>query len=206
MIKIAIVEDNLHYRSALVKLLQNSELFLLKGVYATAEDAITGLFTDEPDITLIDIQLPKMSGITLIQKVRYQLPKTQFLICTLHQDNQNIFEALRAGASGYILKSTPADEIKNAIKELYMGGAPMSPYIARKIIGLFHQGTPNFDSYGLSDRELEVLELMSNGLLYKQIADRLFISSNTVKNHLKSIYKKLHVHNKIEAINKYQAK
>ena len=206
MIKVAIVEDNIHYRSALVKLLENSEHFLLKGVYSSAEEALPSLLALQPDVAVIDIQLPAMSGIALIEKIRFQLPRTQFLVCTLHQDNNNVFEALRAGASGYILKSTAADDITIAIKELHMGGAPMSPYIARKIVGLFQQSNRFDDNFGLSEREHEVLKLMCDGLLYKQIADRLFISSNTVKNHLKSIYKKLHVHNKIEAINKYKSK
>ena len=206
MIKVAIVEDNFHYRSALVALLESSGLFLLKGIYATAEEAMTGLTVQPPDIAIVDIQLPGMSGISLIKTIRGSMPRTQFMICTLHQDNERIFEALKAGASGYILKDASADEIRNAVKDLFMGGAPMSPYIARKIIGLFHETAPDVKTYGLSDREQEVLELMCNGLLYKEIALKLSISGNTVKNHLKSIYKKLHVQNKIEAINKYQSR
>ena len=206
MIKVAIVEDNLHYRSALVALLQSSELFSLQGIYSSAEDALHEILTIQPDVAIVDIQLPGISGISLIKRLRHEMPRTQFLICTLHQDNERIFEALKAGASGYILKDATADEIRNAVRELYMGGAPMSPYIARKIISLFHQTTPDISSYGLSERELEVLKLMSDGLLYKEIATQLSISGNTVKNHLKSIYKKLHVQNKIEAINKYQSR
>ena len=206
MIKVAVVEDNFHYRSALVALLESSGLFLLRGIYPTAEEAMTGLTAQPPDVAIVDIQLPGISGISLIKTIRSSMPRTQFMICTLHQDNERIFEALKAGASGYILKDASADEIRGAVKDLFMGGAPMSPYIARKIISLFHEAAPDVKTYGLSDREREVLELMCNGLLYKEIALKLSISGNTVKNHLKSIYKKLHVQNKIEAINKYQSR
>jgi DNA-binding NarL/FixJ family response regulator len=205
MIKVAIVEDNFYHRLAMVKLFQNADGFLLNGAYSSAEEALPGLLMHQPDITIIDIQLPVMSGISLIQKLRFDLPRTQFLICTLYQDNDIIFEAMRAGASGYILKDFNTEEIRNAVKELYAGGVPLSPAVARKIINFFRQVKSDIDSYGLSERELEVLMSMSKGLLYKEIADTLFISRNTVKNHLKSIYKKLRVQNKIEAINKYES-
>jgi DNA-binding NarL/FixJ family response regulator len=128
------------------------------------------------------------------------------MICTLHQDNEFIFEALNAGASGYILKDATGDEIKTAIKDLFLGGSPMSPYIARKIINVFREKEPLENQFGLSEREQEVLKLMSKGLLYKEIAAQLFISGNTVKNHLKNIYRKLHVQNKMEAVNKFKSK
>ena len=207
MIKVAIVEDNIHYRSVLVKLITTSDDFLLNGIYASAEEALPNLLMHQPDIAIVDIQLSAMSGISLIQRLRSDMPCTQFLVCTLHQDNGRIFEALKAGASGYILKDSTADEIRNAVRELFLGGVPMSPYIARKIINSFQQtSTVNPDNFGLSSREHEVLRLICKGLLYKEIAEKLFISSNTVKNHLKSIYKKLQVQNKTEAINKYQSR
>ncbi len=204
MIKVSIVEDNIYYRTALIKLLENSEPFVLNGAYSSSEEAIPKLLNNPPDVAIIDIQLPIMSGIALISKIRNDLPQTQFLVCTLYNDNERIFEALKAGASGYILKDYTPEEIRNAIKELVKGGAPMSPFVARKIISIFQQNKQDTQAYGLSEREDEVLKLMSQGLLYKEIAEKLFISSNTVKNHLKSIYKKLHVQNKIEAINKYR--
>jgi NarL family two-component system response regulator LiaR len=206
MIKVAIVEDNFHYRSVLVKLFQNADGFLLKGAYASAEEALPGLLMHQPDIAIIDIQLPLMSGISLIQKIRFDLPSTQFMVCTLHQDNDNVFEAMRAGASGYILKDFNTENIRAAVKELYAGGVPMTASVARQVISFFQQTQNDMTSFGLSERELDVLISMSKGLLYKEIADKLFISSNTVKNHLKSIYKKLHVQNKIEAINKYETR
>jgi NarL family two-component system response regulator LiaR len=207
MIKVAIVEDNLHFQQALTNLLNSSGLFKLWGVYRSAEEALGGLPANQPDIAIVDIKLLGMSGISLIKKVRQITPSTQYMICTLYQDNEYIFDALKAGASGYILKDASGEEIKTAIKDLYMGGSPMSPYIARKIINLYrHKEPQHANSFGLSEREIEVLQLMSSGLLYKEIADKLLISSNTVKNHLKSIYRKLHVQNKIEAVNKFMAK
>jgi NarL family two-component system response regulator LiaR len=206
MIKVSIVEDNFHYRSALVKLFQNADGFVLKGAYSSAEEAFHDLLMHQPDIVIIDIQLPGMSGISLIRKMHFDLPGSQFLVYTLYQDNDIIIEAMRAGASGYILKGLNTEDIWNAVKELYAGGVPLSPSVARKIISFFQQTKNDINSYGLSERELEVLISMSKGLLYKEIAYKLFISSNTVKNHLKSIYKKLHVQNKIEAINKYETR
>jgi len=206
MIKVAIVEDNIRFQSALTNLLKNSDLFEICGVYSTAEEAMLGLSVNQPDIAIIDIRLPDVSGISLIKKARQITTFTQYMICTMHQDDEYIFEALKAGASGYILKDASGDEIKTAIKDLFLGGSPMSPYIARKIINLLHQNEPQTNRYGLSERELEVLKLMSSGLLYKEIANKLFISGNTVKNHLKSVYKKLHVQNKMEAVNKFMSK
>jgi NarL family two-component system response regulator LiaR len=205
MIKVAIVEDNLRFQSALASLLRSSDLFALCGIYSSAEEALLGLPANQPDIAVIDIKLADMSGIALIQKVRQITTRTQYMICTLHQDNEFIFDALKAGASAYILKDASGEEIKTAIKDLFLGGSPMSPYIARKIINVFRQNEPQANQYGLSERELEVLKLMSSGLLYKEIAEQLFISGNTVKNHLKSIYKKLHVQNKMEAVNKFKS-
>jgi DNA-binding NarL/FixJ family response regulator len=206
MINVAIVEDNLLFQSAMANLLKSSDLFNLCGVYCSAEEALLGLPRNQPDIAIIDIKLVDMSGITLIQRVRQHTPATQYMICTLHQDNEFIFEALNAGASGYILKDATGDEIKTAIKDLFLGGSPMSPYIARKIINVFREKEPLENQFGLSEREQEVLKLMSKGLLYKEIAAQLFISGNTVKNHLKNIYRKLHVQNKMEAVNKFKSK
>lgn len=206
MIKVAIVEDNIPFQTALANLLKGSDLFELCGVYSCAEEALLGLPANQPDIAVIDIKLADMSGITLIQKVRHITTHTQYMICTLHQDNEFIFDALKAGASGYLTKNASGEEIKTAIKDLFLGGSPMSPYIARKIINVFLQNEPQANQYGLSERELEVLKLMSSGLLYKEIAEQLFISGNTVKNHLKNIYRKLHVQNKIEAVNKFKLK
>ena len=202
MISISIIEDHENYRNSLVQAIQENDLFTITGIYTSAEEALTLLPLSAPDIAIVDIQLEDLSGIELIQQVRNKLPNTQFLMCTSFQNSENIFNALKAGASGYIVKGSSAQEIQNAVKELHEGGAPMSPYIARKVISLYHK--PETNDFGLSKRELEVLNLLSKGLLYKEISDQLNISSNTVKNHCKNIYKRLHVQNKIEALNKFK--
>ncbi|RZL62276.1 MAG: response regulator transcription factor [Pedobacter sp.] len=201
MISISIIEDHENYRNSLVQALNQNDLFTITGIYNSAEEALTLLPLSPPDIAIVDIQLEDLSGIELIQQVRNKLPNTQFLMCTSFQNSENIFNALKAGASGYIVKGSSAQEIQNAVKELHEGGSPMSPYIARKVISLYHK--PEANDFGLSKRELEVLNLLSKGLLYKEISDQLNISANTVKNHCKNIYKRLHVQNKIEALNKF---
>ena len=205
MIKVAVVECDFFYRFLLERLFENSDLFNLAGTYASAEEALPNLLKRQPDVAIIDIQLPVMSGISLIQRLRDKMPRTQFMIFSSSQDNSDIFAALKAGASGYILKSATGQEITTAVKDLFMGGAPISPGVARKIISLFQNKRSDLTSFGLSEREQEVLKLMSKGMLYKEMAERLAISSNTIKNHLRNIYKKMNVQNKIEAINKYQS-
>lgn len=201
MISITIIEDHENYRNSLVQAIEQNEEFNIIGVYSSAEDALLQIEINPPDIALVDIQLVDMSGIEFIEKIRSTVPDTQFLMCTSFQNSENIFNALRAGASGYIVKGSTTQEIQNAIIELHQGGSPMSPYIARKVISLYHK--PETNDFGLSKRELEVLNLLSKGLLYKEISDKLNISANTVKNHCKNIYKRLHVQNKIEALNKF---
>jgi NarL family two-component system response regulator LiaR len=203
MISVSIVEDHENYRNSLVRAIEEDDQFKIIGIYASAEEALELMVENPPSIAIIDIKLKSISGIELIQQVKPKLPNTQFLMCTSFQNNDNVFNALKAGASGYIVKGSTAQEIQNAIVELYEGGSPMSPYIARKVISLYHKH-PEPDNFGLSQRELEVLNLLSKGLLYKEISDQLSISANTVKNHCKNIYKRLHVQNKIEALNKFK--
>jgi NarL family two-component system response regulator LiaR len=202
MITISIVEDHDNYRNSLVKAIEENDLFKINGIYSSAEEALINLPLDPPDIAVVDIKLKSLSGIDLISQIKSNLPQTQFLMCTGYQNNEYVFSALRAGASGYIVKGSTSVEIQNAIIDLYNGGSPMSPYIARKVISLLHQKSDD-QSFGLSNRELEVLSLLSEGLLYKEISDKLQISQNTVKNHCKNIYKRLHVQNKVEALNKF---
>jgi NarL family two-component system response regulator LiaR len=204
MISVSIVEDHDQYRALLVAIIDGNENFEILNVCSSAEDAILCLVQNPPDIAIIDIQLKKISGIQLIEQTKTQIPDTLFLMCTAYQNNENIFNALKAGASGYIVKGSSSDEIQKAIIELYNGGAPMSPYIAKKVINLLHEKTaPN--NFNLTDRELEVLSLLSQGLLYKEISDKLGITLNTVKNHCKNIYKRLHVQNRVEALNKFKS-
>ena len=204
MISISIVEDNPDFRNALCSFLQTQNIFTISGIYSDGESALKGLVTDAPDIAIVDIKMPGMSGIELISKVKPAIPDTQYLVCTVHHDNDTVFKALQAGASGYILKDAAGDAITNAIVELHNGGSPMSPYIARKVIAEFQNAKKNNIEYELTPREREVLQQLAKGLLYKEIAGYMAISTLTVKNHVKNIYRKLQVQNKVEALNKYR--
>lgn len=205
MITISIVEDNEQFRYALELIIRHKDEMALIASYDNAEKALIGLQQHPTDIVIVDISLPGMRGTELIIKLKDNMPQTQFMVCSIHDDNDTIFEALKSGASGYILKDPiTADEIVKAIHDLYNGGSPMSPYIARKVISSFQkQITPN-DNTLLSLREKEVLELLAKGLLYKEIAEKMSVTHETIKKHLKNIYQKLHVQNKIEALNKFR--
>jgi len=203
MISISIIEDHEQYRTSLTNTIHDNDKFSIIGSYSSAEEALLSIVKYPPDIAIVDIRLKNISGIDFILQSKAKIPNTQFLICSAYQNSENIFNALRAGASGYIVKGATPDEIQNAILELYYGGAPMSPYIAKKVINLLHNDREPIN-FSLTDRELEVLSLLSKGHLYKEISDMLFISKNTVKNHCKNIYKRLHVQNKTEAVNKYR--
>ena len=205
MIKVAIVEDNDQFRTALETIVNQEKDTTLVGSYTSAEKALNALEQTPPDIAIVDISLPGMRGTELIVRLKDKIRQTQFMVCTIHDDNDTIFEALKSGASGYILKDpVTANEIVKAIHDLYNGGSPMSPFIARKVIGTFQKPMINDANSLLSQREKEVLELVAKGLLYKEIAIRLTISPETVKKHLKNIYQKLHVQNKVEALNKFR--
>lgn len=205
MITIAIVEDNEQFRSGLEAIIKGQSDFALTASYDSAEKALPALLQNPPDIVVSDISLPGMRGTALIVQLKDKIPQTQFMVCSIHDDNETIFEALKCGASGYILKDpVTADEIVRAIRDLYNGGSPMSPYIARKVINSFQKPVIKDEHSLLSLREKEVLELLSQGLLYKEIAEQLGVTHETVKKHLKNIYQKLHVQNKIEAINKFK--
>jgi len=205
MIKVALVEDNDHFRTALETIVSQEKDLTLAGSFTSAEKAFSALEQDPPDIAIIDISLPGMRGTDLIVRLKDKIRQTQFMVCTIHDDNDTVFEALKSGASGYILKDpVTAIEIVKAIHDLYNGGSPMSPFIARKVIGTFQKPAINDVNSLLSQREKEVLGLVAQGLLYKEIAIRLTISTETVKKHLKNIYQKLHVQNKVEALNKFR--
>lgn len=205
MIRVSIVEDNDQFRKALETIITQVNDTTLVGSYTSAEKAMIGLVHSPPDVAIIDISLPGMKGTELMLRVKDRIRNTQFMVCTIHDDNDTIFEALKSGASGYILKDPiTVEEISKAIHDLYNGGSPMSPFIARKVIGTFQKPAISDPNSLLSLREKEVLELVAKGLLYKEIAIRLEISTETVKKHLKNIYQKLHVQNKVEALNKFR--
>jgi DNA-binding NarL/FixJ family response regulator len=205
MITVSIVEDNDQFRSALEGIIKGQNELGLIDSFASAEKAINLLPANPPDIVITDISLPGMRGTELIVRLKDKMPGTQFMVCSIHDDNDTIFEALECGASGYILKDpVTAEEILKAIHDLYKGGSPMSPFIARKVIHSFQKPMISDEQSLLSQREKEVLELLSRGLMYKEIAQQLGVGSETVKKHLKNIYQKLHVQNKIEALNKFR--
>jgi DNA-binding NarL/FixJ family response regulator len=204
-IKVVIVEDLEEVVEGLGVFINQDNALQLLASFRTAEAAALELPILKPDIVIMDINLPGMSGIECVRKIKKIEPSIQFMMFTVYENNDQVFEALKAGASGYLLKKTPPLQIIDAIKELQQGGSPMSASIARKLVTLFlHQNTtqPNPEAAVLTPRETEVLNLIAKGLLYKEIADELGISFHTVRQHIGKIYEKLHVQNKTEAINK----
>ncbi|MFN0050505.1 MAG: response regulator transcription factor [Cytophagales bacterium] len=202
-ISVAIIEDQSEIRESLATLLKGSFGFSLTGAYENAEDAMAYLPANQPQIALVDIHLPGKSGIFAVGKLKNLCPNTQFMMCTAFDDNENIFNALKAGASGYLLKTTPAAKILDAISDLAQGGSPMSAQIARKVVASFN-GTDsvNKELEKLSAREQEILGFLSKGFRYKEIADKLFVSIETVRTHISNIYQKLQVNSRTDALNK----
>jgi DNA-binding NarL/FixJ family response regulator len=202
-IKVSIVEDLAELREGLLNLLKWDDRFEALSSYGNAESAIESIVALQPDIVVMDINLPGMNGIMCIRKIKKDCPGTQFIMFTIYEDDEHLFDALEAGASGYILKTASQQKILDSIEELYHGGAPMSTQIARKVINRFKKPeTPEL--LQLTDREREVLTLLSKGLLYKEIGQELHITTGTVKQHIHNVYEKLHVQNKTEAINKFK--
>ncbi len=200
---VAIVEDNELFQQALINVIKNSDAFFLGPVYSSAEAAID-MLNNPPDIAIVDINLPGKSGIDLIRQLGLS-SSIQCLVCSMHDDDEHIMRALENGAVGYILKDACVSDIHNALLELLKGGAPMSPYIASRVISFFKKPKISEESALLSKREREVLQLVAEGLQNKEVAERLFLSTETVKKHMRNIYQKLHVQNKIEAVNKFRS-
>jgi DNA-binding NarL/FixJ family response regulator len=204
MIRVSIVEDHRATRESLVKLLQHAPEMVCVGAYGNAEQAEVEIPLHVPDVVLMDINLAGASGIDCVEKLKQSHPQIEFMMVTTYDDTELIFNALRAGASGYILKRTAPDELLAAIREVRGGGSPMSMEIARRVVSHFHEiRKPMTDEEPLSGREREILNLLTEGLAYKQIADRLGISPHTVHNHLRRIYGKLHVQSRTEAVVKF---
>lgn len=200
---IAIIEDDAtirHYLAEQIQLhIQIKELF----EFANAESALQKLTAHPVDIALFDVQLPGMNGIECIQKLKIIHPRMQMMVLTVYDNADTIFDALKAGAASYILKNTPPDKIIEAIQELYNGGSPISSQIARKVIEAFQLKEKTNDYFqALSRREQEILEQLSKGYRYKEIADKLFISTDTVRSHIRHIYEKLQVNSRVEALKK----
>ena len=204
---VAIVEDNNDIRLALEQIIETSDEYLLAGSCISGEEALIKLRILNPRVVLMDIGLGGINGIEVVRQLKTSHPDILFMMCTIYDDDEKIFEALSAGANGYILKKTSPAKLLEGIRELIDGGAPMSSQIARKVVAAFQQKTavPNNDILldGLTRREKEILEMLSTGLLYKEIAENLFISAETVRKHVYHVYEKLHVSNRIEAVNKF---
>jgi DNA-binding NarL/FixJ family response regulator len=203
VIKVAIVEDARDIRESLEALIAGTPGFACAGAYDSAESAIEGIPGQIPEVVLMDINLPGINGVNAVKLLKEIFPAVHFLMCTVFKDDENIFQSLRAGAGGYILKSGPTSKILEAIQEVMDGGAPMSPTIARQVIDSFHniQKESKGRHAELTSREMEVLQLLSRGLLCKEVADKLDLSLQTIRNHCAKIYEKLHVNTRLEAIN-----
>ena len=205
VISVAIVEDNHDIRTAMELLINGSEGYACVGTFNNAETALEQIPHLLPNVALMDFNLPGgMNGIECIARLKAEFPDMQFMMLTVYEDDDKIFQALEAGASGYILKKTSPGELLEAIRDLHEGGSPMSSQIARRVVAYFQkQAKPNPALEALTSREKEILDQLSKGFLYKEIASNLYISIETVRRHVHNIYEKLHVRSRTDAVNKY---
>ena len=202
-ITIAIVEDHPDIRMGTSYILRNTPGYRVVGEYATAEECLEHFAEISPDVILMDIHLPGMSGIDATARIKAQHPRVEIVILSVLDDDDNIFRTICAGASGYVTKPVLPGQLVEAVEHAFSGGTPMSPHIARKVLELFRQNVPPAQSdYQLTPRELEVLELLIEGDDYKLIAEKLYLSLFTVRAHIRNIYDKLHVHSKSQAVAK----
>jgi DNA-binding NarL/FixJ family response regulator len=204
-ISVSIVEDDPQVRGSLAKLIDGAPGFRCVSRHGSAEDALQELPKIRPEVVLMDINLPGINGVECVGRLKPQLPAAQIIMLTVYQNTEHIFNALAAGATGYMLKQTPPAELLTAIKEVHAGGSPMSSHIARKIVQSFQHPVPVADagSASLSPREAEVLDLLAKGFLYKEIADQMKVSYATVHTHIRHVYEKLHVRSRTEAVAKH---
>jgi DNA-binding NarL/FixJ family response regulator len=206
-IKVAIIEDDDWIRENLAAQIRDNEGFSCLGSYRSGEEAVEQIPRRTPDVVLMDINLPKMNGIECVRQLKALIPTAQILMLTVYEDSDRIFNSLLAGASGYLLKRTPRADILQAIAEVYRGNSPMTGHIARKVVQYFNQrGRNDTELEKLSKREREVLDHLAQGVPYKEIADVLSLSIDTIRIHIKGIYSKLHVHSRGEAVAKYLRK
>jgi DNA-binding NarL/FixJ family response regulator len=201
---VIIIEDNELLRDSLMEAINKSSSINCSNAFGSGEAALEFIESAElvPDIILLDIGLPGMSGIELIPELKKLSPSSKIIIITIHDDDENVFNAICAGASGYLLKDLSSDSIANSISEVMNGGAPMNSHIAKKVLNMFRDQNIKSEGYDLSDREKEILALLVDGLSKKQIADNIFLSHHTVDSHIRNIYAKLEVHSRSSAISK----
>jgi len=203
-ISVSIVEDSDKLRGTLSRVLNRADGFRCVSQYPNAEEALKDLPEIKPDVVLMDINLPGMNGVECVRQLKQILPGTQVMMLTVYEDTENIFNALAAGANGYMLKRTATKELLEAIQEVHRGGSPMTMHIARKVVQSFQRSAAATQSTeNLSEREQQVLDLLSQGLMYKEIADKLEISYETVHTYIRRIYEKLQVRTRTEAVAKF---
>lgn len=201
---VSIVEDNDQLRGTLARVISRAEGFQCLGQYPSAEAALEGLPQEPPNVVLMDINLPGMNGVECVRRLKQFVPQTQVIMLTVYEDTENIFNALAAGAAGYLLKRTPRAELLAAIRDVCQGGSPMTTHIARKVVQSFQKaGASPQPAENLSEREQQVLDCLAQGFLYKEIADKLGISYETVHTYIRRIYEKLQVRTRTEAVAKF---
>jgi DNA-binding NarL/FixJ family response regulator len=203
-IKVVIFEDNSNLRRGLTTLINGSDGFECTGAFGNCDNLVKNITETKPDVVLMDIGLPGMDGIEAVKLMKPLFPEIKILMETIFEDDEKVFHSICAGAEGYILKNTPPAQILQAIREIHCGGAPMTPSIASKVLAMFKSGTTftKDESYNLTDREMEILKYLVEGMSYKAVAEKCFVSLDTVSSHVKNIYKKLQVHSKSEAVGK----
>jgi len=205
-IRVCMVEDDVRLRALMAAWLKQEPDLDMINVYPDAESALAGIPGDKPNVVLVDINLPGLNGIECVRQLKPQLPSTQFAMVTVYEDIDKILQALKVGATGYLLKQTPRLELVEAIRELHAGGSPMTPNMARKVVQFFQKPAPEPGNSLLSEREQQVLDLLVKGLLYKEISDTLQISQGTLHTYIRRVYEKLQVHSRAEAMIKMGAK
>jgi DNA-binding NarL/FixJ family response regulator len=203
---VIIVEDDRGLREQLVEILETAPDLKCLGAFASAEEALPQVLAKKPDVVLMDIKLPGISGIQCVAEIKKVLPTMQVIMVTIYEDSERIFRALKAGANGYLVKSSPPAQLLAAIRDVSTGGAPMSSHIASKVVRHFHLiGISPTESENLSPREREVLDLLACGFIYKEIGDQLKISAETVRTYVKNICQKMHVRSRLEAVARHKS-
>ena len=203
---VVIVEDNRGLQTQLLRVLESAADIKCLGAFVSGEEALPFIFEKKPDVVLMDIKLPGKSGIQCVAEIKKAIPEMQVIMVTVYEDSERIFRALKAGASGYLIKSSPPEQLIDAIRDAHKGGSPMSSPIARKVVEHFHLLGPSVqETDNLSPREREVLDLLAMGFIYKEIGSQLNIGAETVRSHVKNICQKMHVRGRVEAVAKRRA-
>ena len=203
---VIVVEDDRGLREQLAEILENAPDIECLGAFASGEEALPRILEKNPDVVLMDIKLPGMSGIQCVSEIKKVRANMQIIMVTVYEDSERIFRALKAGANGYLVKSSPPEQLLEAIRDAYKGGAPMSSHIARKVVQHFHLLGPSpTETENLSPRERQVLDLLAMGFIYKEIGSKLDIGTETVRTYVKNICQKMHVRGRLEAVARHRA-